>query len=79
LRVDSTRSAVGFVCRSACRFYTPECDKHNKTMRDESTRMRVESTRMRVIKKKQKQQQKLMMGLVVPVNLRFMCICMSLK
>jgi hypothetical protein len=25
-RVDSTRSAVGFVCRKACRFYTPACD-----------------------------------------------------
>jgi hypothetical protein len=32
LRVVSTSSDVGFVCRSACRFYTPACDKHNKFM-----------------------------------------------
>jgi hypothetical protein len=61
-RVDSTRRAVGFVCRSTCRFNTPACDwklnyacrnviENNKTMRVESTRVRVESTRMRVVKK----------------------------
>jgi hypothetical protein len=46
--------------------------ENNKTMRAESTRVRVELTRMRVVKKK------LSTGLV-PVDLRFMCIIMSLK
>jgi hypothetical protein len=47
-RVNSTRSAVGLVCRSACRFYTPTCRFNNENMRVESTRMRVGSTRLRV-------------------------------
>jgi hypothetical protein len=48
----------------------------NKTMRVESTRMRVGSTRMRVVKKTSTTK-KAKHG--AGVDLRFMCIIMSLK
>jgi hypothetical protein len=52
----------------------------NKTMRVKLTCVRVEPTRMRVVEKKNKQQQQQKLSTwLVPVDLWFMCIIMSLE
>jgi hypothetical protein len=76
LHVDSTCSAIGFMCPVRIDF-THMRVIENKNMCADSTRMCVELTRMRVVRKNNNNKNNKLSTRLVPVDLRFMCIMMS--